>query len=120
MTQHENLCFVDVPEGEKVGVQVKGDVMFAWVGPAMFADPVYLPPGTWRFIALHSQMTEEQAREVVEWYGKGDGSINGDGIGDIFTCYDETEFCYPTAIESYYSLYRHLGLKGEQAILKKM
>lgn len=120
MTQHENILFLnELPQNAtftRMGVLPEGFYFESNIGYQL----IPLPPGSYQFIALHSQMTEEKARGVVEWYGKGDGSINGDGIGDIFTCYDETEFCYDTALESYYSLCRHLGLKGEQSVLKKL
>lgn len=115
MTKHENILFVPVPEGAH-GIEINtGSHSLDWfTGDLEDSNSVDLPPGSWRFIDLHSQMTEENAREVVSnlferSYRNYELPEDHSGWGGPYV--------YDTALESYHSLYRHLGLVGEQAVL---
>lgn len=81
---------------------------------------VKLPPGSYTFCFLYPDgVTEEAAREIVDWYGKGDGSIDECGVGDTFWCYDDSDFCCDTALESLRTLIESLNIKKPVAICKK-
>lgn len=116
MTQHENILFVDVPEEAcdfKIDLYTFCYLSHKW---ADYYTKRYLGPGSYQFIALHSQMTEEKAREVVNnlferSYRNYELPEDHPGWGGPYV--------YDTALESYYSFCRHLGLVGEQAVLKK-
>jgi hypothetical protein len=114
MTQHDDICFLPVPEG---AFNIRINSKYNWltcckmkgVVPFFQAD---LPPGHWRHIGLHSQMDEAKAREVVEHkpYGNLDRWKNYSEPGSI-------EF---SALASYASLVKSLNLTGEFAVLKKI
>lgn len=97
---------VEIEQPQTLWYTLNGDIQY-----------VPLPPGSWRFVALHSQMTEEKAMEVVESYRYGSAFLY---CNYLIEKPIPVTFLKGTALESYHSLYRHLGLKGEQAVLKKM
>ena len=69
-----------------------------------------IEPCNWQLIGRESEITEEVARGIVQWYGRGDGSVDEAGIGDVFWCYDDSEFCFDTALESLTSLSKREGM----------
>lgn len=89
-----------------------------WVDEKGLNREAAIPPANYKLICVWPKVSEEQAREIVEWYGKGDGSIDEAGVGDTFWCYDDSEFCFDTALESLQSLLTSKGLSGTVAILE--
>lgn len=121
--QHKDYLLVTVPEGTHDVFIDEGDpnlVFFCDVFGEYFGDSVSLPPGSWQLIGLASEITEEQWREIVDWYGVGDGSVDEAGVGDIFWCYDESDFCFDTAIKSGKSLLKYHNLNGNQTVILKL
>jgi hypothetical protein len=108
---------VDVPEGA-YGFELVPDNTYTHWNPDKM--DIINVPGDWQILCLESTMTEEQARQIVDWYGAGDGSVDEAGVGDIFMCYDDSDFACDTALESYATLKKSLNHpKGERVILIK-
>jgi hypothetical protein len=63
---HENIALVEVPEGSKPYAGKVKDGVFRSIGKWYAPILIPLPPGSWRFVCLSTEMTEEKAREVVE------------------------------------------------------
>lgn len=107
----ETVGAVTVPENG-AGFQLYGNLQADTIRFHTMTQPgkfkshrINIPADDWQIIGkTWKERDEETARLIVEWYGKGDGSIDEAGVGDIFCCYDDTEFCFDTAIESLRSL----------------
>src|SRR5262245_52738308 len=37
---------------------------------------IQIPPGNWQYVCTLKDATEEQAREIVDWYGDGNGTVD--------------------------------------------
>jgi hypothetical protein len=70
LIQHDNIALIGLPEGAK-NISVTGRSLFyknTFGNPAKFVNMINLPPGSWKFIGIHSKsspLTEEQCEEVV-------------------------------------------------------
>jgi hypothetical protein len=78
-------------------------------------------PGSYSIVALRKEITEDIARGIVDWYGAGDGSVDEAGVGDTFWCYDGSDLCLDTALESLTSLFTSLSIPEDQngVVIKK-
>jgi hypothetical protein len=102
-TLNGNWIAVEVPEiiGKVRKFEVNYNLLQCFGVKKEWLTDIPLPPGSYTFCLLYpSGVTEENAREIVDWYGKGDGSIDECGVGDVFWCYDDSELCCDTALES--------------------
>lgn len=110
----DNICILDMPKGYQFrGLLTDIDPQ----GICFVKDRVnrcmVLPPGTWRFVALSTEMTEEKARDVVE-------AVDGN-YRDYVLFRGHLHNVYDTALESFHSLLTALGCDpgGTYAVLKK-
>jgi hypothetical protein len=129
MKQVGNILLVKVPKGANgfelwkeyhiKGVYKNPGVGYNHPDPEINWEETELPPGRWQLLrsCTADQLTEEDWRKIVDWYGVGDGSIDEAGVGDTFFCYDDTEFCYDTAVESGLSLIRSQGMEPEETVV---
>jgi hypothetical protein len=63
---HENIALVEVPEGVKPYAGKVKDGVFRTIGKNFEPVQIPLPPGSWRFVCLSTEMTEEKAKTIVE------------------------------------------------------
>lgn len=95
------------------GVDVVHKNGYIYQGPYSIRIP--LPPGSWATVCLKSKVTEEQATGIVE---KLRDQWGFDGYKN-YNPQTELEINVDTAIQSFHSLCKSLGMDGEFVILKK-
>ena len=124
---HNQYLLQEVPEGQMYFVifsnEFRQEIRYnKMVSPGKFkAVPIQLPPGNWQIVARASEITEEQAKGIVERFKSSWGTF-------YYPEYPlektqgarRTKPGYDTAIESLHSLIRSHGMEvNECLILKK-
>jgi hypothetical protein len=65
-------------------------------------------------VGFADKLTEDQWKGIIGYYdGRDDENIGG----MIYECFDETDFCFSTAVQSGLSLIASLGLKPETTLI---
>jgi hypothetical protein len=115
MTQHENILFRELKDGEgSPEISKDGRKLVLWDKAGSIEQA--LPPGSWRIVGTTDTMGEDEWGEVVEPVEVAGGN-EGRHFG--YVNYDEDrQHDFNTATESGHSLLQSLGITDKCVVLK--
>lgn len=94
--------FVEVPIADKYTVRQNSEVSHLWHEKDKISNIIELPLGKWKILALSTDLTEEQMKEICDF-----SEMAAEGIDDHeggYLCYVRGYWHHKTVQESYSSM----------------